>query len=104
MAIVDIIDTIRILPDHGSTAIGDSPSINPWVVRVPLIYRSLTAIEQRLNPAAFFPENRSQIINLHCVESVENEIDGRLVVKLTESRQVEISPLQSRRLRELLSL
>jgi two-component system, LytTR family, response regulator len=70
----------------------------------PLIYRSLTAIEQRLNPAAFFRANRSQIINLHCVESVENEIDGRLVVKLTESKQVEISRRQSRRLRELLSL
>jgi two-component system LytT family response regulator len=70
----------------------------------PLIYRSLTAIEQRLNPSTFFRANRSQIINLRCVESVENEIEGRLVVKLTESKQVEISRRQSRRLRELLSL
>jgi hypothetical protein len=74
------------------------------VVRVPLIYGLLTAVEQRLNPAAFFRANRSQIINLHCVESVENEFDGRLVVKLTESRQVEISRRQSRRLRIVESL
>jgi len=70
----------------------------------PLVYRSLTAIEERLEPKAFFRANRSQIINLNWVETVENELDGRLVVKLRGGKDVEISRRQSRRLRELLSL
>src|SRR5207245_2000692 len=36
----------------------------------PLIYRSLSAIEERLNPTVFFRANRSQIINLRWIENV----------------------------------
>jgi two-component system, LytTR family, response regulator len=70
----------------------------------PLIYRSLTTIEQRLGPTKFFRANRAQIINLGWVEAVENDIDGRLSVRLRDGKQVEISRRQSRSLRELLSL
>jgi len=70
----------------------------------PLVYRSLAAIESRLDSKTFFRANRSQIVNLNWVEAVENDIDGRLIVKLRGGKQVEISRRQSRRLRELLSL
>lgn len=70
----------------------------------PLVYRSLTAIEQRLSLTMFFRANRSQIVNLGWIEAVENDIDGRLSVKLRSGKQVEISRRQSRSLRELLSL
>jgi two-component system LytT family response regulator len=70
----------------------------------PLIFRSLTAIEQRLNAAAFFRVNRSQIVNLSWIEAAENDIDGRLSIKLRSGKQVEISRRQSRKLRELSSL
>jgi len=70
----------------------------------PLIYRSLAAIEERLSPTVFFRTSRFQIINLRCIENVENEMEGRLVVKLSNRTRVEISRRQSRRLRELLSL
>ena len=70
----------------------------------PLVYRSLTAIEQRLSPTTFFRANRSQIVNLGWIEAVENDIDGRLSIKLRNGRQIEISRRQSRSLRELLSL
>jgi len=70
----------------------------------PLIFRSLAAIEERVNPNAFFRANRSQIVNLRWIENVENEIDGRLIVKLTKGKQIEISRRQSKRLRQLLSL
>jgi two-component system LytT family response regulator len=70
----------------------------------PLIFRSLTAIEQRLNPRTFFRANRSQIVNLGWIEAAENDIDGRLSVKLRSGKQVEISRRQSRSLRDLLSL
>jgi two-component system LytT family response regulator len=70
----------------------------------PLIFRSLTAIEQRLSPATFFRANRSQIVNLRWIEAAENDIDGRLSIKLRNGNQVEISRRQSRSLKELLSL
>lgn len=70
----------------------------------PLVYRSLTAIEQRLSPTTFFRANRSQIVNLGWIEGVENRIEGRLTIKMRNGKQVEISRRQSRSLRELLSL
>jgi two-component system LytT family response regulator len=70
----------------------------------PLIFRSLTAIEQRLSAGIFFRANRFQIVNLGWIEAAENDIDGRLSVKLRNGKQVEISRRQSRSLKELLSL
>jgi two-component system LytT family response regulator len=70
----------------------------------PLVFRSLSALEQRLTPDLFFRSNRSQVINLQWIESVHNEIDGRLVVKLTKGELIEVSRRQSQRLRQLLSL
>ncbi len=70
----------------------------------PLIFRSLTAIEQRLSPATFFRANRSQIVNLSWIEAAENDTDGRLSIKLRNGKQVEVSRRQSRSLKELLSL
>jgi two-component system, LytTR family, response regulator len=70
----------------------------------PLIFRSLTAIEHGLSPATFFRANRSQIVNLSWIEATENDIDGRLSIKLRNGKQVEISRRQSKSLKELLSL
>jgi two-component system LytT family response regulator len=70
----------------------------------PLIFRSLTAVELRLSPAAFFRANRSQIVNLSWIEAAENDIDGGLRIKLRSGKQVEISRRQSRKLRDMLSL
>ena len=70
----------------------------------PLIFRSLSAIERRLNPNLFFRSNRSQIINLQWIEGVDSEIEGRLIVKLAKGKQVEVSRRQSQRLRQLLAL
>ena len=70
----------------------------------PLVFRSLTAIEQRLSSTTFFRANRSQIVNLGWITAVENDIDGRLRISLRDGKQVEISRRQSRSLKELLSL
>jgi two-component system, LytTR family, response regulator len=70
----------------------------------PLIFRSLTAIEQRLSRTTFFRANRSQIVNLSWIEAAENDIDGRLSVKLRNGKKIEISRRQSRSLKDLLSL
>jgi two-component system LytT family response regulator len=68
----------------------------------PLVFRSLSAIEQGLAPDHFFRTNRSQVINLRCIESVHNELDGRLIVRLSKGEQIEVSRRQSQRLRQLL--
>jgi two-component system LytT family response regulator len=70
----------------------------------PLIFRSLAAIEQRLNPDVFFRANRSQIVNLTWIEGVEDDIDGRLTVRLRSGKEIEISRRRSRSLKELMSL
>jgi two-component system LytT family response regulator len=70
----------------------------------PLILRSLASIQEKLDPNLFFRANRSQIINLRAIESVDGEIGGRIVVRLRRGIQVEISRRQSLRLRDHLSL
>lgn len=70
----------------------------------PLILRSLASVQETLDPSVFFRANRSQIVNLRMIESVDDEVDGRIVVQLPRGIQVAISRRQSARLRELLSL
>lgn len=70
----------------------------------PLVPRSLAAIQEKLDPNIFFRANRSQLINLRAIESVDEEIGGRIVVRMPRGIQVEISRRQSSRLRELLAL
>jgi two-component system, LytTR family, response regulator len=70
----------------------------------PLIPRSLSALEQRLDPAIFFRAGRKQIVNLKWVEGVEAGIGGGLVATLKGGAKVEMSRRQSTRFREALSL
>jgi len=65
----------------------------------------LTLLEQRLDSKHFFRANRSQIINLGFIESVEVGVNGRLHVQLRDGGpEVEISRRQARRFRELTSV
>ena len=70
----------------------------------PLIPRSLTALEQRLDPAAFFRAGRKHIVNLQWIEKVEEGVSGNLVATLRGGQTVEMSRRQSARLREVLGL
>jgi two-component system, LytTR family, response regulator len=70
----------------------------------PLICRSLAALEERLDPAVFFRAGRKCILNLKRVESVETGIDGHLIAKMRDGKNVELSRRQSIRFREALSL
>lgn len=70
----------------------------------PLIPRSLSALEQRLDPALFFRAGRKHIVNLRWVESVEPGIAGGLLVMLKSGHRVEMSRRQSIHFRESLSL
>jgi len=76
-----------------------------WGKLRPLLGRPLTVLEQRLDPKHFFRANRSQIINLDFIESVEVGVNGRLHVQLRDcGPEVEISRRQARRFRDLTSV
>lgn len=70
----------------------------------PLVRRSLSAMEEQLDPGLFFRANRNQMVNLKWIDRVDLGIAGGLTVTLRGGRTVEMSRRQSTRLREVLSL
>ena len=70
----------------------------------PQLFRSLTAMEERLDAKTFFRANRKQVINLAWVEGIEPWFSGGLLVKLKGGLQVELSRRQAQDFRERLSL
>jgi two-component system LytT family response regulator len=70
----------------------------------PQLFRSLTAMEERLDPRNFFRANRKQLINLAWVEGIEPWFSGGLLVKLKGGIKVELSRRQAQDFRERMSL
>ena len=70
----------------------------------PQLFRSLTAMEERLDPKHFFRANRKQVINLAWVEGIEPWFSGGLLVRLRGGLQVELSRRQAQDFRERMSL
>jgi len=70
----------------------------------PQLFRSLTAMEERLDPRHFFRANRKQVINLTWVEGIEPWFSGGLLVKLKGGGKVELSRRQAQDFRERMSL
>ncbi len=70
----------------------------------PQLFRSLTAMEERLDSRHFFRANRKQVINLTWVEGIEPWFSGGLLVKLKGGLKVELSRRQAQDFRERMSL
>jgi len=70
----------------------------------PQLFRSLNAMEERLDPRTFFRANRRQIINLAWVDRIEPWFSGGLLVQLKGGAKVELSRRQAQAFRERLSL
>ncbi len=70
----------------------------------PQLFRSLTAMEERLDPKHFFRANRKQVINLAWVDGIEPWFSGGLLVRLKGGLKVELSRRQAQDFRERLSL
>jgi len=70
----------------------------------PLLLRSLTDLQTRLDPAIFFRANRKQIINLKFVESIAPWPNEGYLVKLKGGFQVEMSRRQGQKFQALTSL
>ena len=69
-----------------------------------LVARSLNALELRLDPKVFFRANRSQIVNLHWVQSIQPWFSRGLRIKLRSGPEVEISRRRSQQFRDFTSL
>ncbi len=70
----------------------------------PQLFRSLTAMEERLDPKHFFRANRKQVINLARVDGIEPWFSGGLLVRLKGGIKVELSRRQAQEFRERMSL
>jgi two-component system LytT family response regulator len=67
-----------------------------WGNERPVLGRSLTAVEEKLDEKIFFRANRQQIVNLEFVRNVRLQPGGRLLAKLHDGSDVEISRRQAR--------
>ena len=67
-----------------------------WGKERPLLGRSLSALEEKLDPKRFFRANRSQIVNLDFILQVEPGEGGRLHLQLRDGPEIEVSRRQAR--------
>ncbi|MBZ4395418.1 response regulator [Myxococcus sp. MISCRS1] len=70
----------------------------------PLLLRSLSYLEEKLDPARFFRASRQHLINLDFVDTLEPGPGGTLVARLRGGPEIEMSRRQSQRFRERMSL
>jgi two-component system, LytTR family, response regulator len=70
----------------------------------PQLFRSLNAMESRLEAKSFFRANRRQIINLSWIDKIEPWFSGGLLVWLKGGVKVELSRRQAQEFRERMSL
>jgi two-component system LytT family response regulator len=70
----------------------------------PLIHRSLSYLEDRLDPDQFFRASRQHILNLAWVDDVTPWSKGKLKAMLQDGTEVELSRRRSKQFRRELSL
>jgi len=70
----------------------------------PLLYRTLGSLEEKLPPSLFLRANRSQLVNLSFVDSIEPWFSGSLKAKLRDGTEIEFSRRQAQLFREQMSL
>jgi two-component system LytT family response regulator len=70
----------------------------------PMINRSLSDLEPKLDNRVFFRANRHQIVNMKAVRSVHSWFNGRLLVKLATGHEVTLSRRRARTFRDRMSV
>jgi len=70
----------------------------------PLINRTLTSLEEKLDPQLFFRASRSHLVNLRWVQAIEPWRNDGYRVTLRDGHTVEVSRRQAKLLREKLEL
>ena len=69
----------------------------------PLVHKSLSYFESKLDSNLFFRVNRSQIINLKYISKVVNWFNGKIKLKLINNIEVEVSRRQTDKIKNLFS-
>ena len=69
----------------------------------PLLARSLSYLEQRVDPRTFFRANRQALVNLREVERIEPGPGAALLIRLRNGREIEMSRRQAQRFRQVMS-
>lgn len=69
-----------------------------------LLARSLSYIEERLDPQFFFRANRQQIVNLDYVVKIEPWLNEGLLIKMQDGTEVEVSRRQAKELKQRLEI
>ena len=67
-----------------------------WGKARPLLGRSLSVLEEKLDARRFFRANRQQIVNLDFIANVELGAGGRLHLQLRDGPEIEVSRRQAR--------
>ncbi len=70
----------------------------------PLILRSLSYLEERLDPQVFFRAGRKHIINLQHIRAIRQVLSERLTLEMPQDIDIPMSRRQSQLFREKLSL
>lgn len=70
----------------------------------PLLFRSLNAMEERLDGRMFFRANRRQVVNLEWIDKIEPWFSGGLLAHIKGGPRVELSRRQAQAFREQMSL
>ena len=70
----------------------------------PMVYKSLSKVEERLPQESFFRANRSQIVNLSFIDSVEPWGNGGLILYMSDGKEIEVSRRHTSSFKQLLSL
>lgn len=70
----------------------------------PLILRSLSYLEARLDPEIFFRASRRHIVNLRLIDTITPSVDGGYDLKLSTGQQVEMSRRRAQEFREKMSI
>jgi two-component system LytT family response regulator len=66
----------------------------------PLVHRSLSSLEDRLEPDRFFRASRQHILNLEWVEDMNRRPNGKLLAHLPNGKSIEFSHRRSRRFQD----
>lgn len=75
-----------------------------FLTKKAMLARSVSYVEERLDPKIFFRANRQQIINMDYVASIEPWINEGLLIKLSDGTEVEVSRRQARDLKQRLEV
>ena len=69
-----------------------------------MIHKSLSRLQERLDPTVFFRANRQQIINVEYIAEIDSYYKGGMKVSLTTGHELEISNRNAVAFKEMMGI